>query len=87
LEAYARSDAKSSRRASGRPESPAGRVADWGGKSTGSRKKVVESTAVVHGEGNKGVVRRGLSGDGVQGMERKGGALGSLRSATGTCHR
>ena len=38
-EAYARSDAKSSRRTSGRPESPAGRAADWGGSSTGSRKK------------------------------------------------
>jgi len=63
----------------------AGRVAGGGGESVGSRREGLSrmlSSMVFGDEGDKGVIGRGLSGDGVRGIERKGGARGlSLRDA------
>ena len=80
----------SSRRAWVRLESPveiffAGRVAEGGGESDRSRREGllrVLSSMEFGDEGDKGVIGRGLSGEGVRGMERKGGVLGlSVRNA------
>ena len=63
----------------------AGRVAEGGGESVRSRREGLSRVlaSIEFGdEGDKGVIGRGLSGDGVRGMERTGGALGlSLRNA------
>jgi hypothetical protein len=61
----------------------AGRVAEGGGESVGSRREGLSrvlSSMEFGDEGDRGVIGRGLSGDGVRGMERYGGGLGlSLR--------
>ena len=63
----------------------AGRVAEGGGESVGSRREGLSrmlSSMEFGDEVDKGVIGRGLSGDGVRGIERKGGARGlSLRNA------
>ena len=63
----------------------ASRVAKGGGESVGTRRERLSrvlSSMEFGDEGDKGVIGRGLLGDGVRGMERKGGALGlSLRNA------
>ena len=80
-----------SRRAWVRLESPAemlfaGSVGVGGSVSVVSRRggvsRVLSLSYMEFGdEGDKGVIGRGLSGDGVRGMERWGGALGlSLRN-------
>jgi len=62
-----------------------GPVAEGGGESVGSRMEGLSrvlSSVKFGDEGDKGVIGRGLSGEGVRGMERNGGGLGlSLRKA------
>ena len=50
----------------------AGRVADGGGESVGSRREGLSRVLSMEfgDEGDRGVIGRGLSGDGVRGMER-----------------
>jgi hypothetical protein len=81
----------SSRRAWVRLVSPVektfvGPVAEGGGESIVSRREALSralSSVKFGDEGDKGVIGRGLSGEGVLGMERNGGGLGllSLRKA------
>jgi hypothetical protein len=59
------------------------RVAEWGGVSSGSRTLGLSRalwSSKVEEEADKGVIGRGLSGEGVRGTERRGGCFGlSLR--------
>ena len=82
-EAYARSDSMSSRRAWVRLDVPLataleGTVAQEGGESGGSRRRGLSrvlSSIEVGEEVDKGVIGRGLSGEGVRETERSGGGF------------